>query len=207
MPIQDVRHIEDNARLGRWQLQESIEELLAAYNYTNRSELPAHITHEHKQKEWLAQRLLLAHMEGEDTGIKHAASGAPYLEGATRINQQISISHCSNTIALLINDGPFCGVDIASIDDRATRIRKRFLSHEEQLRFEQNDETDSTLWACKEAAFKAYNQANIIFSEDILVEELAADHGLIKLKKKDNAILKFGIERQSSYVLVYTLNQ
>lgn len=207
MPNQNVRYIEHHSRIGCWELSESLEELRTTADTAGIGPIPGHITHEHKRKEWLAQRLILSEMEGPKVIIKHAISGAPYLEGCTNGEKQVSISHCNGVIVVLTNTGPYCGIDIASIDSRATKIRKRFLSETEAKRFADTNQMNTTLWACKEAAFKAYNLEGIVFKEDIIIEQLEEDWALIKLCKLDDALVKFAVEQEAGYVLVYTLNQ
>lgn len=147
----------DNAKVV-WANSDAIA---ADSNILNTSDLNLfyEINHPLRQKEFLATRWLLKQVE-PDTYIRYNKRGKPYLN----IEKEISISHSKNMVALAITSNHLCGIDVQEINDKAVRLRERFLNDEEkQLALPEDELKNSLLWAAKETLFKLMDCENVPF--------------------------------------------
>lgn len=160
-----------NGEIGIWKVSEEIEELHLLANLSV-SDLITYsgITARHRKKEWLATRTLLNELISEPQLIKYHNDGRPYLENCP-IN--ISISHSSGYIAILLHTTSIPGIDIELRSRQVGRVASRFLSTDELNTC--NDDTELSnhrklmYWCAKEAIFKMIPLSNIEFSTDIQV--------------------------------------
>lgn len=170
MPLLLRLHIE-NGEIGLWKVSEEIDELHLLANLSV-SDLITYsgITAQHRKKEWLATRALLNELISEHHLIKYHNDGRPYLENSP-IN--ISISHSSGYIAIILHTSSIPGIDIELVTRKVGRVASRFLSPDELNTC--NDDTELSnhrklmYWCAKEAIFKMIPLSNIEFSTDIQV--------------------------------------
>lgn len=157
----------ESPRLGIWKLDESAGELFA--RLSRREEyLPflQRVKSERRHTEWLAVRVLLKELLGEEARIAYRPDGAPYLPDFPLF---ISISHTDGYVAVLLQEHPAAGIDIERRGDRVRRIRNRFLSDGEDAGVDPLHETDCLLvyWCAKEALFKMIGQAEVDFRDHL----------------------------------------
>jgi len=161
----------ENGEIGLWKVSEEIEELHLLANLSVTDTITySGITAQHRKKEWLATRALLNELISEPHLIKYHNDGRPYLENSS-IN--ISISHSSGYIAILLHTTSIPGIDIELRSRQVGRVASRFLSPDELNTC--NDITELSNyrklmhWCAKEAIFKMIPLSDIEFSTDILV--------------------------------------
>lgn len=170
-----------NGEIGLWEISEEIEALLILAKLSG----PDAVTYDgisatHRKKEWLATRALLNELITETHRIKYQSDGRPYLENC-QVN--ISISHSSGYVAILLNETSLPGIDIELLTRQVGRVASRFLSPDELTACSENGQLSNRRlllhWCAKEAIFKIVPFTEIEFSADIriLIDDSASDSG------------------------------
>lgn len=100
--------------------------------------------------------------------LLHKPSGAPYLEGVTKM--KVSVSHSRNWAVVAVakeEDGCF-GIDVeASSRPQLFKVLPRVATEDEVLTIGSDKQCATKLWTAKEAVFKAMDSQNIDFARDI----------------------------------------
>ncbi len=156
--------------IGIWQLSETTNDLLAQFSETELPDTPfTKYTHGKRQAEWLATRLLLKEMIGNEFSITYLPSGKPVLSHP--VFSKISITHSRDFVGVIVHESKNIGIDIEDTTRDFKRIEKRFLS-EEELKFSGDDAKLKCLyWCVKEAVFKLAEEEGIEFREQIRVTQ------------------------------------
>lgn len=157
----------DNASWGIWRIEESSEQLLSLLK-----EKEWYLSHlekfktEHRKKEWLAARVLIKQLCGEEKNILYTPVGKPFLEDNSF---QISISHSKNFVAVIIDKEKPVGIDIEYTSERIKQIRSKFMHPIEENNLDKALETEHLLvhWSAKETLFKIIDEENINFKEHL----------------------------------------
>lgn len=183
MPLLFQQEIEEGL-IGLWSVSEELDDLLLMAGLSDQDKKNfSEISALHRKKEWLATRVLLAEMIRQPEIIEYHNDGRPYL-GSGEFN--ISISHTTGFVAVLLHRYLSPGVDIELISRQAARVASRFLSPEEyDACYEQSEYSNIRLllyWCAKEAIFKMVPYSNIEFSTDIriMMNDLPRDLGLLQ---------------------------
>ena len=170
MPLILRENIE-NGEIGLWEISEEIDELYSLAKLSVPDTITySCITAQHRKKEWLATRVLLNELINEPHLIKYHIDGRPYLENCL-VN--ISISHSTGYIAILLHVTSIPGIDIELITRNVGRVGSRFLSPDELAfcndKAELSNRRMLVHWCAKEAIFKMVPLSNIEFSTDIQI--------------------------------------
>ena len=157
--------------VGVWQITETEEELreLASVPSDEMEEI-SFITNESMRKQRLAVRALLCELFGEKVYLSHHDNGKPYLENSVT---NISITHTSKYVAVILSDTEDVGIDIESLARDFSAVEKKALSEEEIDDLDDDDKRNEQLaiyWCAKEAIFKRVSAYNVDFAEQIEVE-------------------------------------
>lgn len=156
--------------LGVWKIEESPEELLSMLEKPS-VYLPflQQIKTEKRRQEWLASRVLLKELAGQELAIAYHDDGAPYLPGSLF---SLSISHTNGYAAVLLQDKEAPGIDIEYHSNRVLKIRSRFMSAQEDASVCPDHEVEHLLvyWCAKEALFKMIRQQDVDFIKHLHVE-------------------------------------
>jgi len=171
MPLILHENIE-NGEIGLWKISEEIETLLLLAKLAYQDTITySGISAPHRKKEWLATRALLNELTSEPHLIKYHKDGRPYLDNCL-IN--ISISHSTGYIAILLHVTAIPGIDIELITRKVGRVASRFLSPDELTACSEKTELSNLRilmhWCAKEAIFKMVPLSNIEFSTDIQIQ-------------------------------------
>lgn len=162
---------EDMPRLGIWKLEETEEELLAILDLREEY-LPrlATMRNPARRREWLAVRVLLKRLLGEEALLAYRPNGAPYLPGRPCLTP--GISHTEGYAALLLQPGTAAGIDIEHRSDRVCRVRDHFLSAEEIAALSPGQEAEQMLvaWCVKEALFKMLGETAVDFRRHLHIQ-------------------------------------
>lgn len=119
----------------------------------------------HRRVEWLAVRVLLYTMMGEEQEILYHPNGRPYLPKAS-----ISISHTKGYVAVLLADeGCNVGIDIEQVGERVRRVAHKFIGPDEQIHPYEGSDLWSLLlhWSAKESLFKCMDAVGVDFIEHL----------------------------------------
>lgn len=157
--------------LGIWKIEETEAEFLNLLN-----EHDAYLCFldkckvESRKKEWLATRVLLKQLLGEELMIAYHPDGAPYLPD--RPDMSISISHTKGYVAVYCKVGAPVGVDIEYWANRVLKIKHKFMSEEELSMINQENETGHLLicWCAKETLFKLIRQEEVDFRSHLHIK-------------------------------------
>lgn len=144
-----------NFEMFFWKTIESEEELL--------EQLPSHIDYRKRclsfqapsrRREWLATRCLLHQKFGKEAQIIYRADGAPAIQFEGTVTE-CSISHSQEIVSIARSkDNAPLGLDIEQNQNRAHRLRHRFLNPTEINQLLLSPSDSARLWCAKEAVFK-----------------------------------------------------
>lgn len=151
-----LHHTFEGGGLAIWHITESAEELRALLATDKYDAQLAEKRCEARRAEWLAVRLLLSQVLGEDKMIAYHPSGRPYL---TDGSWHISVSHTQGYAAIAYHRNRRVGVDIEYISSRVERIISRFTRPEEEEFIKIHDEHERMMyhlinWSAKETLYK-----------------------------------------------------
>ena len=139
--------------------------------------------------------------------LKYTEHNKPFLGSH---NENISISHSHEMLFIISNSKENTGVDVELIRDKIKNIKHKFLNKEELNFAGEDTEKLITLWAAKEAMYKAFGEKGIDFSKELRVYPFKNDelnfHGELNTK---NSKKKYLLHRQKirNYILVYTISE
>jgi len=161
----------DNGEIGLWKVSEEIETLLSLAKLSDNDTINySGITAIHRKKEWLATRALLNELIPEQQRIKYRIDGRPYLENGST---NISISHSTGYIAIILQSDSIPGIDIELITRKVGKVGSRFLSSDELAVCNEESELSNhrmlVHWCAKEAIYKMVPFSNIEFATEIRV--------------------------------------
>lgn len=195
--------------LGVWKIEESSGELLSLLEQSAEY-LPflQRMRTEKRRREWLASRVLLKELAGQELSIAYHEDGAPYLPDSPF---SISISHTDGFAAVQLQEQAV-GVDIEYRSNRVIKIRSRFMSPEEYASIDADHEAEHLLiyWCAKEALFKLIRQQDVDFIKHLHVEPFAySPSGKIKVletRTSEGRSFTLNYEVFPDYVLVYSIS-
>lgn len=154
----------NGSTIAIWKIDETSEELLQKYSLKEEEISRFNtISAEKRKREWLATRLTLKHLLGNEPTIAYYVNGKPFLENS---DNHISISHSSNMAIVIINPTHQVAIDTETISDRVLRIKNKFLAPQEIAFLEQLEVPNVGMllaWCSKETLFKLAGKENIDF--------------------------------------------
>lgn len=159
------QYTENSYRWGIWKTSESLEEMLALLPHKGKYEEGiGKFAAGSRRLEWLAVRVLLYTMLGEEKEIRYYSNGKPYLADGSF---SISISHTKGYVAVLLGEPKKeVGIDIEYYSGRVRKVAHKFMRADEQESLFRGTETWSLLlhWSAKETMFKMYECFRCRFS-------------------------------------------
>lgn len=153
-----------------WKVDETVEQLRSMFrDFSVYEEGYARFSAEKRKQEWLAVRVLLKELLGEEKKIAYLPSGKPYLEdGSVRI----SFSHTAGYVAVALHPSAEVGVDIEQYGTRVKRVASRFIREDEKVSVASGNEIYGLLlhWSAKETMFKLMDDGAVDFIEHLHVQ-------------------------------------
>lgn len=154
----------DLPKLYVWEMKESPEALATMLDNANYYKMDLlDIKSLTRRKEKLTTYVLLNKMLGHDAFLVHRESGAPYLPYEP---YSVSISHTKGYAAVVLSPAGKCvAVDIEYPSERVCSIRHRFLSSEENMFINLDNEAAHLLvcWCAKETLYKMIDMPGVDF--------------------------------------------
>ena len=199
---------------GIWKITESPDELcrMLPLGEYHRGQAARYASPK-RRLEYLAVRMLVYALTGEELPISYRVSGRPFFAGCPL---QLSISHTSGYAAVLFSEEYETGIDIEAFSDRIVRLKERLIGPEERA----ESVYDILLhWSSKEAAFKILDQEGIDFRRNLTVSGLACaasrDHAeadgdfrlAYHLSGGETGVFPIHYETTSDFVLTYTFRK
>lgn len=152
--------------LGVWQLTETSGELLSISSPDEiRSPEFQKYSYEKRKAEYLATRILIRKLAGNEFRITYLDSGKPVLHHAKY--SYIAISHSREFVVVILHEMADVGIDIESINRNYNAIEKKYLSPEELKTVNRNTLLQCLYWCAKEAVFKLVPEDGVEFREQI----------------------------------------
>ena len=168
MALVNIREVYPGVSLGIWEINESVEEMVEHYSWTESLSMEMErFKSEGRKKEFLAVRVLLHEMlllfgasesRAYDLGrISYNSGGKPLLKG-----YHISISHTQGYAAVILSKKHEVAVDVEYFSDRVEKVKSKFLRKDEKA-----EGLDSLLvhWCGKETVYKLFSEENLQFGE------------------------------------------
>lgn len=153
-----------SCRWGVWKTDESLEELFAMLPCAEKyREEVRRFAAAHRRLEWLAVRVLLYTLLGEEKEIAYCPSGKPYLADGSA---SLSISHTKGYVAVALGEpGQEVGIDIEQYGERVRKVARKFMREDEEASAFRGTDIWSLLlhWSAKEAVFKCLNASEVDF--------------------------------------------
>ena len=149
--------------VGVWKVDETVEQLRSMFHHFSiYEEAFSRFSSEKRQQEWLAVRVMLKELCGEEKEIVYRPSGKPYLKDGSAC---ISFSHTHGYVAVAIHPFAEVGVDIEQYGTRVQRVASRFIREDERVSVEAGDEVYALLlhWSAKETMFKLMDNEAVDF--------------------------------------------
>lgn len=165
-----LQHTTPSYQWGIWKTDETLDNLLTMLPHREAYlEGMQRFTAEHRRLEWLAVRVLLYTLLGEEKEIAYYPSRKPYLADGSA---SISISHTKGYVAVLLGTrGKEVGIDIEQYGERVRRVAHKFMREDEEASLFRGTEIWSLLlhWSAKETMFKCMNASDVDFREHMRV--------------------------------------
>lgn len=157
--------VNNRYQMGIWKMEENEDKLL---HMLKDFVLPVPYTHPAKRVEFLCVRALALQMNLDPMDIAYHPSGKPFLKGS---ETNISISHTKGYAAILLSENPFTGVDIEHISNKVLKVKRKFISPEEEKNLPKEGEAEVLAlllhWSAKESLFKAIPDEGVDFIKEL----------------------------------------
>ena len=129
---------------GVWKTDETPEELLAMLPHGRKyRDAMQCFKSEYRRLEWLAVRVLLYTLLGEEKEIVYYPSGKPYLADSSA---SLSISHTKGYVALVLGAwGKDVGIDIEQYAEKVRKVAHKYMREDEEATVFHGTETWSLL--------------------------------------------------------------
>lgn len=174
MPLFRQWNTEGGGVWGIWKVTESFAELRdklsAALPYDKELQT---MKSPSRRMEYVAVRVLLKTLLGEEYSILHYPSGKPFLENGSL---KISISHTKGYVAVGVHPQREVGIDIEQRTDKVCKVRSRFVREDEMLgeALMSEEERLSLLllhWSAKETLYKLINSSEVDFLDHLKIRD------------------------------------
>jgi len=190
MPIVKIENINKAFSWGLWKIDETVDFLLHSSTLSDEeTESFGSISHEIRQKEWLAARLALKIILQENgytyRGLIKDKVNKPY---PIFLPIHISLAHKFPYAVAIFNKNSPCGIDIEKPKSSLLRVCNKYLSSNELLYIKSDPGNLCLSWAAKEVLYKIYGKKKVSFKSHMFLYPFELqDQGEIKatIKLKD----------------------
>lgn len=195
-----LQHKEESLVWGVWQTEESAGQLLALLPSPEKyeAELPR-FTAPHRRQEWLAVRVLLYRLLGEEKAISYHSNGKPYLSDRSYF---ISISHTRGYVAVILSSQGEVGIDIEQYGPRVHKVAHKYMRPDEAPAPYEGDDTWSLLlhWSAKEVMFKCMDASAVDFRQHLHILPFEVK------KSGELCAREYRTPRQTEFLIRYLLH-
>lgn len=170
MPLFQRHKEKDNCLWAVWKVEETITQLLALLPHSETYQRDiTRFASPKRQLEWLAVRVLLYVLLGEEKSIQYRIDGKPYFSDHS---YSLSISHTRGYVAVIVGQpDKEVGIDIEQYGERVHKVASRFMRPDEKAGIYKGTDTWGLLlhWSAKETLFKCLNAEEIDFCEHLQI--------------------------------------
>lgn len=204
------KELDNDAKIYVWEIAETEDQLLKLSSVpSDELEEINLLKSEARRKEKLAVRALLDEIFDEKVYLGHHDNGRPFLENSLT---EISISHTSRFVAIIIHKDEDLGIDIESLDRDFSAVEKKALSEDEMDDLSERKKTLqlAIYWCAKEAIYKRMSISGVDFAEQIEIEKFNPhDEGELEATfiHKDGTEIDFDLEYMvfDNHVMVWVV--
>ena len=194
--------------VGVWKVDETVEQFRSMFHqFSIYEEGFNRFTSEKRKQEWLAIRVLLKELLGEEKEIVYLPSGKPVLKDG---KAHIGFSHTNGYVAVAVHPKAEVGVDIEQYGTRVQRVASRFIRNDEKVSIASGNEVYGLLlhWSAKETMFKLMEEEAVDFTEHLHVLPFQLqESGVFEAREyrsgKEQAFM-IHYDTHSDYVLTYS---
>jgi phosphopantetheinyl transferase len=179
MPLFYQHNINENTKLGIWQIKEP------EVFFLEKVPLKKDVSHPHKRLQHLAGRYLLPTLFNDFPleEILIADTRKPFLPNE---RYHFSISHCGDFAAAIVSSRSRVGIDVEIVTKRIQPVSEKFLNNEEKrflttddklflkqwgLSDKMHTEFLTLMWSAKECIFKWYGLGKLDFRQHMQLED------------------------------------
>lgn len=208
MGIVSIKTVSAVAKLGLWRMNERWEDLLGMLDLpTSEMTILEGISKEKRKREWLACRVLLKEMLGQNKVISYDPERKPHLAGS---DMEISMSHSGDCVCVYLRQGAAVGVDIQQMKPSISKGAFYFLNEAELQWAElENNVQMHLIWSAKESVFKYAGDTSIDLKKHITINRFSGNQNgffEVNLQKEDLAeTIQIQFDTFEDYVLTWTL--
>lgn len=170
------QHTGLNYQWGIWKTDETMDELLDMLPYKEkyRQDIQQFIA-DSRRLEWLAVRVLLYTLLGEEKEILYHSNGRPYLSDGSF---SLSISHTKGYVAVFLGQPESTpGIDIEYYSERVRKVAHKYMREDEEAALFRETDIWSLLlhWSAKETMFKCMDTPEVDFRKHLRVLPFTVD--------------------------------
>ena len=179
-----AHHTFEGGGIAIWYITETSDELYALLATQRHDAQLLTMKNESRRAEWLAVRVLLRRMCGDNARIVYDEAGKPMLCNAVGF---ISVSHTKGYAVLAHSESKPVGIDVEQAARNASLASRRFLNEVYLAQVPEGDRDAYVLacWCSCEALFKLLGNIGGTYKENIFVKPFApSSHGVIDLSVK-----------------------
>jgi len=171
MPILFKEHIQNQATIIFWLINESENDLLRLYPIKSEQKEISQISHSRVRMEALAARLCIYEGMREQHlpfhGIFKDEHGKPLLVDSPA---HISYAHSFPVAAGIISTQGPTGIDFELPKEKLYKLRTKYLSKTELTYMEDSLEKLCICWAAKETLYKIYGRKEVLFKQHLFIK-------------------------------------
>ena len=153
---------------------------------------------EQRREEYLTWRAVVRQRLGRDVKIGYNKVGAPILPGRS---EQISVAHNDDAVAVLFASSR-CAVDIERWDRPFDRLKKKYLTPEEE-QLSSDERFPAIAWCAKEVLYKFAGHREIDIHRDLRI--LSYEGDTVTAQLKNGEPVELSVIRDEEYLVVYLL--
>lgn len=208
MGIVSIKTVSPVSKLGIWRMTESWQELRQILELPSSEQQTLEtIGKDTRKQEWLACRVLLKEMLGQNFLIGYDSERKPHL---TSSDTELSISHSGAYVCVYLNERAPVGVDIQQMKPSISKGSFYFLNEEEQQWVDPENNLEMHLiWSGKEAVFKYAGDAAVDLKKHITIKQFSSNQNglfevnLQKANTRETVLVRF--DSFEDYVLTWTI--
>jgi 4'-phosphopantetheinyl transferase EntD len=201
------KQVNNHSRLGIWEINEDYEELFSMLKLRQEEINTLESFRNYRRKlEWMSVRVLLNKLTNKNNNIIYNGNRKPFIADQSH---NISISHSYQYAAVLISKKSHAGIDIEKIQQKITKIARKFINQDEIENIDKQKEIYHLYlhWCAKEALYKMFDKKDINFKKHITIEPfMPVEEGEItgKVKTKEiNEIVNLNYFHINNYSIVW----
>ncbi len=163
------KELDNDCRLGMWEIEEDLDTLLSKVYLTPDEEKSVEGFQSYQRKlEWVSVRVLVNSMLDKHLTIVYDQNRKPFLHDKSF---NISISHSRNLTSILVSKNKKVGIDLEFMSHKITKIAHKFINDREIISDDPHLRNKHLYihWCAKEALYKICDKQDINFKQNLCI--------------------------------------